>query len=361
MIALGFVTLYANQERAYATEIAKRAQTYNIQFYRFTPISIDPMSEYVHGEIYNSQTDSWEKAEFEIPTFLYDRCFYGNDEHSKKCQPIMNWLKNRPDCIFLGHGLPNKWDIHNALIQDKLLSPYIPTTEQATSTTVILHTLMKIHKIILKPEKGSMGRGIVGLVLHRSYAEAIYKENGQLQTTQFATRGDLKNWLRETILTQAYLMQPYLPLHDENDRPFDIRILLQKDSKGKWIEQGRGIRRGFVDHIISNIDGGGEIISFEDWSERLSDNQKLLLQDNIHTLTTRLPFILEEQFSPLFELGIDVGVTKDGALWLLDTNSKPGRKVLLQTSSDEKKEDLYTAPLQYCFYLHSQLSGLKRS
>ena len=112
MISLGFVTLYPNQEKGYATELAKRAPDFGIQLFRFTPTSIEPASEMIQGEKYNTISHTWEKSLFEIPTYLYDRCFYSEDEVSKKSQPIMNWLKRRPGNLFLGQGLPSKWEIY---------------------------------------------------------------------------------------------------------------------------------------------------------------------------------------------------------------------------------------------------------
>ncbi|RFB18429.1 YheC/YheD family protein [Bacillus sp. HNG] len=353
MISLGFVTLYPNQELGLATELAKRAPEFGIQLYRFTPTSIEPTSELVRGETYNHKTTKWEQSTFEIPMFLYDRCFYSSDEVSKKSQPIMNWLKLRPANVFLGHGLPNKWEIYNTLRQDKDLSPYVPSTEQALSSSTILRALTKKHQLILKPERGSMGKGIIGLFLHRNYVEVLYKDEKLLKKNQFTTRRDLKKWLDSIISNQPYLLQPYLPLHNEENRPFDIRILLQKDGQGKWIEQGRGIRLGMPDHLISNLGGGGETRSYESWTENMSFHQKQLLSDNIHTIINRLPELLEEQFEPLFEIGVDLGLTSEGAIWILDTNSKPGRKVILETSP-EKEDALYNTLLQYCLHLHSK-------
>jgi hypothetical protein len=352
VISLGFVTLYPNQEKGYATELAKRAPDFGIQLFRFTPTSIEPASEMIQGEKYNTISHTWEKSLFEIPTYLYDRCFYSEDEVSKKSQPIMNWLKRRPGNLFLGQGLPSKWEIYKILSQGETLTPYIPPTEQALSSSTILRTLMKKHQLILKPEKGSMGKGIIGLFLHQDYVEAIYKDANQLKKQKFTTRRDLKKWLDMIISNQPYLSQTYLPLHDADNRPFDIRILLQKNGHGAWIEQGRGIRLGLPEHLISNLGGGGETHSFESWTEKMSFNQRQLLSDNIHTIINRLPGVLEKHFDPLFELGVDLGLTKDGAIWILDTNSKPGRKVVIETSP-EQEETLYTTLLQYCTHLHS--------
>ena len=62
MISIGFVTLYPNQELAYATELAKRAPEFGIELFRFTPTSIEPTTEMARGEKYNHTTNTGNKA-----------------------------------------------------------------------------------------------------------------------------------------------------------------------------------------------------------------------------------------------------------------------------------------------------------
>ncbi|MCH1627092.1 YheC/YheD family protein [Fredinandcohnia quinoae] len=355
MISFGFISLYPHQENLHATEIAKRAQQFQIQMYRFTPTSIQPTTEQVRGEVFNQQTQEWQKALFEIPTYLYDRCFYSNNDHSKKSKPIMSWLKKRPTCYFLGHGLPNKWDIFQALKKDSILSPYVPVTERATSSGKVIRKLKKEQQLILKPELGSMGKGIFRLFLHKNFVETTYTENQKVLKKQYSNRSDLTKWLDHLFSSQNYLFQPYLPLQDESKRPFDIRILVQKNQQGHWQEAGRGIRRGLPDQIISNIGSGGEILSFDNWISALPKDQQLLLVENIESIINRLPAVLEDAFHPLFELGVDLGMADDGSVWILDSNSKPGRKVILKTSPNYH-DDIYSAPLRYCKYLENKLN-----
>lgn len=355
MSSFGFISLYPHQENLYATEIAKRAKENQIQVYRFTPTSIEPTTERVRGEVFNHETQTWEKDLFDIPTYLYDRCFYSDDVQSKKCKPIMNWLKKRPTSHFIGQGLPNKWEIYHALKKDPILSPYIPVTNRAISGGRIIRKLMKEHQLILKPEQGSMGRGIIKLLLLHNHVEVTITENQQVTKELFYNKSALTKWLEDVFASQNYLVQPYLPLHDNDKRPFDIRILLQKDHHGDWKEIGRGIRQGNPNHIISNIGGGGEILSFNTFISHLSHTQQVLLQENMDVIMNRLPNILEETFKPLFELGVDIGLAEDGAVWILDTNSKPGRKVILKTSPD-LENNIYSAPLRYCKHLEKKLN-----
>ncbi|MDX8363344.1 YheC/YheD family protein [Cytobacillus sp. IB215316] len=355
MKQFGFLTLLPNQERGYATEIAKHAEAFNITVYRLTPLSIDPNTELVHGEKFDLTTNTWVQDTFPIPTVLYDRCFYSQNEISTRSKPIVNWLKTRPDTIFLGYGLPNKWEIYKILNNDPILSHYIPKTEKVTSRHKVIQYLRKTKQVLLKPESGSQGRGVISLSVKDQYIEAKTHRKEKVITKQFQHKSEFISWLTKLLTVQSYLMQPLLSLHDEKHRPFDIRILLQKNEQGHWVERGRGIRRGQQNDLISNIHGGGMYIPFKNWMDALSTNTNNIIKDELETIIDRVPQILERQFSELFELGIDIGLDQDNKIWLIDTNSKPGRSVIFQLNSN-KESELFTAPLLYCQHLTKNLT-----
>ncbi len=360
MTSLGFITLHHGQENSYITEIAKRSARYEIEIFRFTPSCIIPATEEINGERFHQENQEWEKATFPLPQYLYDRCFYGNDPISKKAQPIMNWLKKNPNTTFIGYGLPNKWEIYQLLKQDQDLSYYLPTTLNITSSSMVLRFLAKEERIVLKPQSGSMGHGLTGLFLTKHGIDMVSHIRRQVVRKTFSSKKAIVHYLDQLLANQNYICQPYLPIQDEENHPFDIRILLQKNKVGKWKERGRGIRRGNKDFLISNISGGAEVLPFNSWSNHLTPIQKHLLIENIQTILGKVPHILESTFDPLFEIGIDLGLAKDGSIWILDTNSKPGRKVIFETNPN-CYEDIYNAPLLYCRYLWKQSTSLKRS
>lgn len=352
MITFGFITIHPNQENTYITEIARRADS-DMIVYRFIPTSIDPITEKVHGEKFNQEALEWESAVFEIPMYLYDRCFYGDDPVSLRSQPIMNWLKNRPYSTFIGLGLPNKWEIYNALKSDEELAAYTPKTIKASSVPKIINKLIKDKKLLLKPKNGSQGKGIIGLMVTKGKVEALTHKEQKLLTKSFLSKSEFGKWLEQLLSSRDYICQELLPLQDPDNHPFDIRILLQKNDTGKWIEQGRGIRRGIKDHLISNINAGADILKYDEWVETLPVQEQALLTDGITTIINKVPNVLEREFVNLFEIGIDIGFGRDGGVWILDINSKPGRKVILHSKAG-KDDELYKAPLLYSAYLEKQ-------
>lgn len=345
MITFGFMALSIDSEQNYFTEIAKRAGVKGIECVRFVPIDIHPTTHLVKGKKFDVSSSSWIASEFPLPTLIYDRCFYGNDELSKQCMPIVSWLKNREDIQFLGYGLPNKLELYQVL-QHSLLAPYLPKSTPAISAQTVLKELEQHGRIILKPINGSQGYGIYYIKKNQKTIHVKTEKQKGIISRIFPNEDKLIDWLDSLLQQLPYLVQPYLELTNNELQPFDIRLLLQKDEHGNWIERGKGVRTGQTGGILSNLSAGGFVTDFESWTAALPATAKEYICSELDYIKAHLAKLLENEFLPLFELGVDIGVAKNGSLWILDVNSKPGRKVVLSISP-ELQEILYNAPIVY--------------
>ncbi|MEX3714865.1 YheC/YheD family protein [Cytobacillus horneckiae] len=350
MISLGIMTLNNTSERTYINEIAKRANANGMNCYRFIPTDIHPGSKHIKGEFYNKDADRWESSTFLLPELVYDRCYYQEDFHSKQCQAIVNWMKQSGKTIFLGMGLPNKLEIYRTLKQSSL-SPYLPKSEPFTSAKSFIAQLKTDKQLVLKPINGSQGKGIyVVQLLNDNLIISTDKQEKHISQTMSVKSAT--NWLTKLTRKYQYFIQPLLYLKNENNQPFDLRIFLQKDEKGVWNELSRGMRTGKTDGIISNLSAGGSITSFTEWVNTLPSKQRAFLKEELEDILSKLPDLLESIFPPLFEIGIDIGIENNGAIWILDINSKPGRKMVLETKP-ELAEQLYLAPILFGKHLLS--------
>ena len=357
MIAFGIMTINLESEQSFINDIATLAESCGMACYRFIPTKINPLTLQVKGKKFNSQTKTWLDDEFPIPAIIYDRCFYGDDEHSKQCIPIVSWLKTRADITFLGYGLPNKLELYEVL-NTTVLSAYLPMTQLASNPNSVLDELAARKRIILKPTNGSQGNGIYYLKKNKKSIHVKTEKQKNIISRIFPDETKLTKWLKPLLNKRQYLMQPYLELSNDELKPFDLRILLQKNIDGKWGEMGRGIRTGSTGGILSNLSTGGTVLPYEEWSASFLPAKKEHINQELEYILTRLPLILENAFLPLFEIGIDIGIAKNGSIWILDINSKPGRKVLLHTQPDIK-ETLNLAPLLYGKHL-SQMDQIER-
>ncbi|MED1738376.1 YheC/YheD family protein [Bacillus swezeyi] len=346
MLTLGFMSLSHEHEKAYAEELAKMASDYGIRFIRFTPLDISPGSTLVKALTYHSKSGQWNEVEREIPELIYDRCFYGKDQQSKKAKPIVDWLKKYPKTKFLGLGLPDKWTVYKALRADPILKSYLPATSLAGSAQDVLRRLTKEKKCILKPAYGSGGRGMIHLEMTGKTVKASYQVGKHKQLKSFSKQASFETWCKK-VLQHRYLLQSFLDIQDKDGYPCDIRLLLQKNGAGEWATAGRTVRRSYQHGLLANLAGGSESVSFDSWLLSVPKKRQAVLLDDLETISQAVPRALESAHGPLFELGLDICLTKDGKVWLLDVNSKPGKKAFLQYSPENSKL-LHQGPLEYC-------------
>lgn len=325
----------------YFTHIAQHAEKLGVTVYHLTPKNLTLTSvDSVTG--YKYECGTWVPTTFSLPNYVYDQCYYAT-KRTKAYKARVKWLKEKRKITFIGNGLPNKWEVFQAAMKVSTLQPYFPFTTKATEDT-IFSSLKQFKTILLKPVDGLQGNGIIKLHDSFLHIRATVVNNGDEITKDFMTHEALLAWIFQE--KKEYIIQPFLLLQDELNHPFDLRILLQKNENGKWEERKRVIRKGKQHTFTSNIGSGGSVIAYEDWRLDISPFFEQSIQEIIH----QLPLCIEKQFLPLFELGIDIGISPDYCPYILDINSKPGHKIM-ETSTEEQKEKVYEAPTKYVLYL----------
>ncbi|HET7577940.1 MAG TPA: YheC/YheD family protein [Bacillales bacterium] len=346
MPSFGLIVLDANQEQSYYRDIGNHAASFGLTVHRFIPNAIDPYTEKITGETFDSGV--WKPETFTIPDVLYDRCFYRTRQAFKTNAPIVEWLKNRAP--FLGFGLPNKWKVYETLKNDPYLGHYTIETMKIDRVDTVLKELEKRKNVLLKPETGSQGKGIFIIKKHAGQFTVQTDRQGKTVTKTFLQKAHLKKWLNTQSARTTFLLQPFLALQNEHHQPFDIRIVVQKNSDGTWRERGRGIRVGKKDGLVSNLHNQGQLMNFTEWAKTLPYAKRTHLKNELVSIVERVPPLLEAAFGPLFELGLDIGVDRDGAIWILEANSKPGYRTLIE-SGGISQEQIAEAPLHYARHL----------
>ncbi|WP_243291493.1 YheC/YheD family protein [Bacillus sp. FJAT-47783] len=354
IFTLGFLVTRFEHEQAYFTNVAKAAIDEKIECVRFQPDDIDLSLNMISCLRFNTKSMSWSPSSESIPPFIYDRCFYGQDRASFIQKKLVQLLKNKPEITFLGHGLPNKWSLYTSLKRTNV-STLLPETILVQNESVVFDYLSKENACMLKPLSGANGTGIV--TIHKRDEQFIFFYSTNKQS--YHRKNSAKRVVSRIVKQKRYILQPLLPLQTKENKPFDLRLFVQKDEHGKWCVRGKAIRIGRKNSFVSNLSKGGTIHDFKDWLQTISLPKRQILMENIQSMLATLLPILDQHYEPLFEIGIDVGIhLQDASIWIIDINSKPGRKIVYETEP-HKQMEIFKAPLLYAKFLRNEQTSVK--
>ena len=128
--------------------------------------------------------------------------------------------------------------------------------------------------------------------------------------------------------------------------------LIQKNKNGEWETLGMAARVGATKNITSNLHGGGYAKSVPTLLSQEYDKEKAKeIEKEIDHLATVIPKYIEDHHGHLFEVGLDLGVDRNGRVWIIEVNSKPGRRVFSLLNDNVRRNKSLKQPIYYAEYL----------
>lgn len=340
-------------EANFYAELAAESAKNDIRLYVFFPESIQLQQKKMEGFQYvNGQ---WVKAIFPFPQVVYDRVFYTSKYYHKNKDTVRKF-KEVSDVIFMNRGLPSKWEIYQQLRKDARIRSHLPRQELFTTKERLNSLLTKEQSIIIKPIAGGFGKKVLHVITGTPTILEGRNANNQFFRKSFRTQKEAITFLAPK-LNRRYLLQQYLELSTAEGNPFDIRIFSQKNANGHWSIIGKGVRLGPRHQLTSNIRGGGEAVSFQSFIRDMHPSKYEQISTIVDQIGHLVPQILEKAYSPLFELGIDVGVDRFGAVWIIEANAKPGRKIFDLMGDQQAAQQVIKGPINYARFLLERNQG----
>ncbi|WP_339277173.1 YheC/YheD family protein [Paenibacillus sp. FSL W8-0426] len=255
-------------------------------------------------------------------------------------------------------SLPGKWKVHQILSRDSETKELLPQTA-LFQPHVRWETWLERwpQGLFFKPVSGTHGKNTFRLA--RGTEPSTWVIDGRNHSNEpfhwlFQTPERVSSRLHACSSRRRLLIQPYLDL-SHHGRPFDIRALMQKDGRGRWLLTGCMVREGPEKTLTSNLHGGGKAYPALPYlQDRFGASEANALLEQIKQAAGRIPPLLERHFGRLAELGLDFGADSDGRLWLLEANSKPGRSSFAKADDPQLFRRVHTRPLAYARYLLQQ-------
>jgi len=236
----------------------------------------------------------------------------------------------------------SKWAKTKAILQNQSLSVFVPDTRKYSLNTLI--EMLKLYNMVyIKPDKGTYGSGVMRAeqrVVTLSSSHIVKKsediENNEKVTkimyilrygkssTVFSSVEELDAAIVGIIHERPYLIQKGIELLTHKGRPFDLRVLTQKNLDGVWETTGLLGRVAAPQKIITNYHSGGRILSVNTVLEdHMNDFETETTINQLKTLGIHMARQLEKVYPGIKEIGLDIAVDSQHDLWLLEINTLP--------------------------------------
>ncbi|MCK6076696.1 YheC/YheD family protein [Paenibacillus silvae] len=212
----------------------------------------------------------------------------------------------------------DKWLQYQALSSVPLLIGRLPETQLFEKDT--LHHMLQQHSnVVLKPRDGRYGRDIVFIRRLKTGDYQIQNENNAIT---MKNTEELEKWIDQTGKSDTYIIQQHLYLARIQQRPLDLRIMVQRKKKASsaWKVTGSYAKVASRGYLVTNVTSR-IIPALKALQSARIGGRKLLLQAERTALLGAKA--LEVQFPDLRQVGFDIGIDNKACIWIIEGNYRP--------------------------------------
>lgn len=313
----------------------------------FSTRSIDWKEEIAYGMLYDPTLKKWRYDSVPIPAALYRRNFHQN--HDRINQLIEMTNKNLFNSYYFKKSdlilLKDEKEIHN----------HVPATHLLKKIDDLIEFIQDKEKVILKPVSLSRGRGIFILEKNQNQDDGyiLYDHQNEFILRHLIPDNKrLEEMLKKlNILNKKYLYQTYIPLLKINNRPLDVRVVMQKYDIKSWKCSGIECRVAGENEVLTNIARGGEAMTLEEVVIGSGINQSYdKIYESIINLCQKFCYLIDKKDEHYAEFGLDIGLDQEGFPWIIEANIFPSFKGF-KVMDYELYLKIRTQPIFYAVHL----------
>ncbi|WP_238323109.1 YheC/YheD family protein [Gorillibacterium massiliense] len=313
---------------------------------------LKPERKRIYGYVHHPESGMWIRQLLPLPQVIYSRIPNRKDEQQPEVQAVIrSILKKKSPALFNPYFF-NKWTLYEWLDRSKATRRFIPATRKLSTPEDLAAFMGKHPTIYLKPIRGKAGTGIMklekGSKRDRFWCRLHLQEKEKSVTSKHYNLIQLWTQIKQETFGEEYIMQQGIPLARVDNRPFDLRVLVQKNGKGIWSLSGIGARVAGRKSITTHVPRGGYIDSPENALISVFGEEKSpqLLKKVKKSSLYLARHIERESGVPLGEMSMDLGVDSNGRIWFFEANSRP-----MKFDEPEIRTKSLESIVNYCLYL----------
>jgi len=216
----------------------------------------------------------------------------------------------------------SKWGKYRILKGSEALAPHVPPTLPFNRDN-FRAMLERYGHLVVKPRYGYGGEGVQKVRLAEGGACEIRTDARKRKVADpDAAYDDVKRRGGRGLIVQRYI-----PLARLNNRPFDLRVMVQRRStrSDEWTVTGKLAKVAGKGYFITNVRrSGGRVMSARKALEASdaggSASDILRKVEEVALLGARR---LGRSYRWVHTIGFDIGVDRDGGIWIIEPNFKP--------------------------------------
>ena len=293
-----------------ALAAAHAAHMQGAEFFFFRPEDIDPAGESIEGVFF--QGGGWEKKRTPFPDVVENATL--DQISGAGWQALVR--KCRITTPFLGGKMAVDKLMRDSGKFDDLLVP----TATVQSPDQLIDEVARYKKIVVKPEFGGQGRGIIFLAAKGNgffvNADGISKD---------FTTAELKAFIARRLEAESHIVQQYVASRTARGQPFDVRVHVRRDGDAEWQHVYSYARIGTGTSIAANLATGGALAKPIYFLKHRFGAAAGKAMGRLAAIATQFPPLFQTLFPGRIipALGIDVGLDDDGRPRLFEVNSNP--------------------------------------
>ncbi|WP_245596735.1 YheC/YheD family protein [Shimazuella kribbensis] len=217
----------------------------------------------------------------------------------------------------------NKLFKYSFMRKSNQLAPHLPETHKLTPIS-FENMIKKYGSVIVKPINSRGGFGVIQVTPWKNHYFQIHIETSK--TLVYGLETAYRD-IQKLIGTRKYIIQRRIPLPKINDRPFDMRIIVQrKKNSNVWAVTGRAAKvagKGYF--VTNNTRSKGKMLPVEtaiQASTLRNFSSKALLSKIKH-----VALLSAKRLQSLFPhhriYGLDIGFDQHGHVWIIEANLFP--------------------------------------
>ncbi|MFC5402134.1 YheC/YheD family protein [Cohnella soli] len=322
-------------------------------FFAFTPRDINWQQETIHGWFLDGG-GGWTRRVVPLPDVVYNRLPSRRAETGTAIATLRERFV-RKRIPYFNWSFFNKSDVYTMLDNDPEALRHLPESVNNPSPDKIKELLEKHQFLYYKPTAGSLGAGIYRLTYHPRKGYFVRYRDGRgnvlLRFSQFT---GLMKMLRSRHGSQlnGYVVQQGIRLIEIENCPIDFRFHMHKDGRNEWVVAGIGAKKAGRGSVTTHIKNGGSLMTPEQALSRTFGSKADDVLKEAKAVAIKLSEAIERNYShTLGELGLDIGIDRDGAVWMFEANAKPGRSIFKHPALKEQGRASLEYILDHCLYL----------